>query len=290
VREITPTLGAAHAEVLRTLRNLSHIACPEEAAGAVLEIVAGARRQDALADPERELPEPHRERLMAVLRRASAGMPLAYALGECFFAGRRFSVTREVLIPRPDTETLLAAAHSWALAQARPMVVAEVGVGSGAVIISLAAGLAGCNCKFFGTDTSPAALAVAGRNAERHGVQVELLHGSVLEPLPADTPLDLILSNPPYIAEGDEVEETVRRWEPREALMVPPGAPGTYYHRLIAQQASERLRSGGALMLEVGQGQAGEVAALLTEAGYSKVETACDLGGTERVVRGEWCG
>ncbi len=284
------TLGAAHAELLRVLRGLPHIACPEEAAGIVLEIVAGAKRQDAVINPLRLLTEPQRERMEAVLRESTQGMPLAYALGECFFAGRRFFVTRDVLIPRPDTEALLETARLWCAAQQRPLRIAEIGVGSGAVIVSLAASLPGAGCCFFGTDTSAAALEATRRNEQRHRVDIDLRRGSLLEPLPADMPFDLVLSNPPYIAEGDEVDEAVLRWEPGEALMVPPGEPGTYYHRLIAQQAVPRLSSGGMLALEVGMGKAADVAALLTEAGYGKVETVRDFGGIERVVTGEWRG
>jgi len=273
------------------LAALPQVLNPQEDASIILELVCDLRLRDLLMSPHQRIPSAAGEREAEVLRRARAGMPLAYALGEWFFAGRRFFVDDRVVIPRPDTEVLLAAAKDFILERRapsnQPLRVLELGTGSGALIVSL---LADDHLEAVATDVSHGALAVALRNARRHGVRLSFLEGDLLSPLQAGYTFDLILSNPPYVAKESDLEPCVLKWEPKGGLLVPNGQPPTYYHRRIASEAGEILRAGSWLGLEVGEGQAAEVAHILEDSGFSNVGIRCDLSGTERVVSGYWRG
>lgn len=157
-----------------------------------------------------------------------SGVPLAYIIGEAHFFGRVFTVTPEVLIPRPETEELVrqaqVAIQELQTKLGRPVVVADIGTGSGCVAITLLLECPGSISQMIASDISPAALAVAQKNAERHRVhqQIRFLRGYLLEPL-AGIPVDLLVSNPPYVpsAELDQpptIETAGLRFEPRQAL------------------------------------------------------------------------
>jgi len=284
------TLAGAFRMLAEGLAGLEHLANAPGKAAVVLEIIAGVQREDIIMEPGRALPEHTLRQLREVLARARTGMPLAYALGEWYFAGRRFLVNEQVLIPRPDTETLLEAALSFCRSRAGLLRVLELGVGSGAVIVSLGAELAGREVKLTGTDISPEALKLAAANARRHGVELELREGPLLEPVTASERFSLILSNPPYVGAEEEVAPEVMRFEPPEAYRVPAGFPATHFHRCIAESARSRLEPGGMLALEVGHTQAAEVTNLLEAQGYGGVAVARDVAGVERVVTGRWRG
>ena len=184
--------------------------------------------------------------------------PLAYVLGSREFYGLDFRVTPAVMVPRPETETLVEEALAWARARSAPITVADVGTGSGCIVVSLAVHLP--DARFLATDVSPAALAVAEENARRHGVagRVRLLPGHLLEPLPG--PVDLVVANLPYIPRGriDSLQPEVRDHEPREAL--DGGPDGTDLLRPLLRQAGAYLRPGAALMLEIDEEQGATMA------------------------------
>jgi len=222
----------------------------------------------------------------ATLARRLGHEPLAYILGRREFYGLTFEVRSGVLIPRPDTETLveatLAAIREHPAAR-RLVRVADVGTGSGAVAISVArhAPMA----KVWATDVSTEALAIAGANRRRLGVEarVVLLAGNLLEPLAE--PLDVVAANLPYIptAEVDGLAPEVRDWEPRGAL--DGGADGLDAFRALARQLPAHLAAGPrAVLLEVGAGQAAEVAALFADVVGGSPRLHRDLAGIERVM------
>jgi len=210
-------------------------------------------------------------------------VPLAYLTGEREFWSLRLRVDRRVLVPRPETETLVEAAlerigpGAW---------VADVGTGSGAIVIALARELGAGT--FFGTDRCAAAIEVARANAAEHGVarRIVFLEGDLLDPLAVlSGSLDVLISNPPYIptAELGDLQPEVRDHEPRAAL--DGGADGLDLIARIIAGAPPLLRPGGWLLLEVGAGQAGLVLSLLRRSGrYEELSTRCDLAGIERVV------
>jgi len=219
-----------------------------------------------------------------VARRA-AGEPVAYILGWREFHGHRFEVTPDVLIPRPDTETLVDAALA-VLPEGRPLRVLDLGTGSGCVAISIA--LARSLAAAVATDVSAAALAVAARNAQALGADnVRLVRGDWYGALGGELeePFDLIVSNPPYIAAADpHLAEGDLCAEPAAALS--PDGDGLDALRAIIAGAPTHLRPGGWLLVEHGWDQGGAVADLLADAGLVDRVDHHDLGGNHRVSGG----
>ncbi len=210
-----------------------------------------------------------------------ARRPVSQITGQRQFFGRTFRVTADTLDPRPETEILVAAALE------RPFVkMLDLGTGTGCILLSCLAGMPFATGT--GTDQSAAALAVAAGNAEALGLakrarfrQADWLSG-------ISGKFDLILSNPPYIAEDEMagLSPEVRDWEPRAALT--PGGDGLDAYRAIAAGAGARLMPGGRLGLEIGPTQAGAVTALLAAAGFEKVEVRPDLDTRDRVILARW--
>ncbi len=281
-------LGEAFDTLTAQFTALPHIANPREKAALVLEIAGGYAREDMITRCDEPLDAETVARLEGVLASAKAGTPLAYALGEWYFAGRLFFVTPDVLIPRPDTETLLLTVLRHSVMLPRGLGILEIGVGSGAVIVSLACELAAKEPRCVGTDVSAAALEVATCNAEAHECGVELHEGSIFEPIADGERFDIIVSNPPYIETSETVEDSVRNYEPQLAYRVPEGEPGTHFHKLIAEGARAHIAEGGMLAMEVGANQAQEVTLIMRALGYSEVSITKDLAGIGRVMSGIW--
>lgn len=223
----------------------------------------------------------------ALIARRGAHEPVAYLVGEKEFYGRPFRVTRETLIPRPETEGLVEAALAWLRAHSAGTAhMVDVGTGSGCVAITLALEAeARPGVTFSATDISTGALAVARDNATRLGATaVAFLTGHLL----ADTalPVDLIVSNPPYVParDRDTLQPDVRLFEPASALFA--GDEGLDLIRELVPAARRALAPGGALMMEIGDGQADAVCALLDAAGFSHVQRQPDLQGIPRIIIG----
>lgn len=223
-------------------------------------------------------PEQEKEFRCLVDRRLS-GEPAAYIVKNREFYGLDFYVDSRVLIPRPDTEILVEKAIEHARNR-RKCTIADIGTGSGAIAIALAANLP--QVKIYASDISAPALAVARYNCRRHGVtgQIELIHGDLLDVLPEA--VDLIVANLPYVREP-EVPQVSEGFEPELALN--GGAEGLDKLFQICRQAPEKLHPDGCLMLEIGLGQKDAVTSLLYELFPSAViEVIPDLRGIDRVV------
>ena len=216
-------------------------------------------------------------------QRRAAGEPLAYLTGERGFHGLLLQVTPDVLVPRPDTETLV----DWALDLLRtwppspPPRVLDLGTGSGAIALAVAHSHPAA--RIIATDLSPAALAVARANAQRLALAVAFAPGTWWQAVAGAEPFDLALSNPPYIA-GDDPHLPALRHEPLLALT--PGGDGLGALREIIAGAAGHLKPGGWLLLEHGWDQADAVAALLRAAGFEDVATRFDLEGRPRCTGG----
>jgi len=227
-------------------------------------------------DLEKELTPQQEETFRRLLERRLQGEPAAYITGRREFYGLDFNVSPAVLIPRPESELLVETALT--LAKNRPLsIIADIGTGSGAIAVSLALELA--QSKIYATDISAAALKVALANCRKHGVsdRVRLLEGNLLEPLPE--PVDLIVANLPYIRKS----ELNPQCEPPLAL--DGGADGTESIEQLCRQAGGKLKSGGSLLLEIGQGQREAVTAILHNIfPGGKVEVFPDLAGIDRAV------
>ncbi len=214
----------------------------------------------------------------ALCRRRLAGESVAYLLGRKEFHGLDLQVDARVLVPRPDTETLV----DWALELLAPLEapsVLDLGTGSGAIALAIAK--ARPDARVRGIDASPAALEVARANASRLHLAVDFSQGDWLDG--SDGPHDLIVSNPPYVAEGDPHLAALAQ-EPRAALVA--GPDGLDAIRRIAGQAPAFLRPGAWLLLEHGWDQAGAVRQLLRQAGFTGVSGRRDLAGIERCSGG----
>lgn len=247
----------------------------------LLARILATSRTGLIANDERMLSVAETRRWDDAVARRVEGEPLAYLLGEKEFAGLMLEVTADVLVPRPETETLVDWAVELLVAMPPgPRSLVDLGTGSGAIALAVQA-----RCRdtmVTATDTSPAALVVARRNAKRHGARIEFLTGSWWEPL-GDRTFDVVLSNPPYIAAGDRHLAALRH-EPVEALT--PGGDGLDALRKIVTGAGRHLGHGGWLLVEHGFEQGEAVRAMLDDAGLAAVASRADLAGRPRVSGG----
>lgn len=215
-------------------------------------------------------------------QRRLAGEPVAYLTGHKAFYGLQLRVDARVLDPRPDTETLVDWALAVLTAQAKPMVL-DLGTGSGAVALAIQHQRP--EAEVHAVDASPGALAVAQANAQALGLPVRFWNGSWFQPVPTELRFNTIVSNPPYVAEGDPHLRALTH-EPLSALT--SGADGLEDIRTIVAQAGDHLVPGGWLLLEHGHDQGAAVRALLTAAGFASVSTRTDLPGLDRCSGGQW--
>ncbi|MEP7202892.1 MAG: peptide chain release factor N(5)-glutamine methyltransferase [Ilumatobacteraceae bacterium] len=235
-------------------------------------------------------PATHRgvSHLGSMLARVDAGEPLQYVLGRWGFRHLDLMIDRRVLIPRSETESVVEIALNLARSMPLPIVCADLGAGSGAIGLSLAAELPVNGVTVWLTDASPDAIDVARANAAgigRAGANVRLADGDWFDALPEHLRgrLAIVVSNPPYVRDEDpELEPIVREWEPGAALFA--GADGLDAIRRIVADAPGWLQPGGWLVLEIGSAQGGHVAELLTGASFEEVTISADLGGHDRVA------
>jgi len=238
----------------------------------LLAAATGFSEAAIVAFPERALPAETQARFREYLKRRIGGEPVAYILGRKEFYGLELEVGPAVLIPRPETELLVDLALEKAFSS-----VLDLGAGCGALALAIKKHRPAA--KVVAVEASAAALAVAERNALKHGLEIDLRHGRWFEPLGAGR-FDLIVSNPPYVAAGDPHLAELR-FEPAAALV--SGADGLDALRDITRGARAHLQPGGRLLLEHGMGQDAEVRALLEQAGLEETATWPDLAGIARV-------
>ena len=227
-------------------------------------------------------------RLEGMLARREAGEPLQYVLGRWGFRRLDLLVDRRVLIPRPETEVMVGVALDELGRQAdgTTMAAVDLGTGSGAIALSLA--VERLDVEVLAVDHSPDALAVARSNLAgigRPATRVRMIEGSWFDALESDWHgrLHLVVSNPPYVAEGDHLPSEVADWEPTDALVAGPTGREAADH--IIDHAMEWLRPGGALVLELAPDQLPHAAGLALAHGFEAVEVGSDLTGRDRVLR-----
>jgi release factor glutamine methyltransferase len=239
-------------------------------------------RAALMARLKEKLDEQEAAPYMALIERRKAGEPIQYIFGETEFYGLRFQVTREVLIPRPETEHLVEKVVALATGFRRPRMV-DVGTGSGAIAIALAHDCP--SAVITAIDISDSALELARRNAESLGLadRIRFLHGDLLAPVAAEE-FDFVISNPPYVAIADRVSLSVevREYEPPLALFA--GDDGLDVYRRLIPAAFATLAPGGFIALEIGFGHAQAIHALLGASGFQHIEFTPDLQGIPRVA------
>jgi release factor glutamine methyltransferase len=250
----------------------------------LLEAAAGATRTDILTDPHRALSEDQAATFESFLQRREAREPVSHILGRKGFWTVELKVTRDVLTPRPDTETLVDAMLK-SLPAEEPMRILDLGVGSGAILLALLAERPAWTG--VGVDISPEALEVARENVAllKLDDRAVMTHGVWAEGQP-DAAFDAVVSNPPYIptAHIDALDPEVSVHEPRLAL--DGGADGLEAYRVLAPQVLRVLKPNGVFALEIGHDQGAAVEALMNAAGAGFCRVISDLGSRDRVVIG----
>ncbi|MDR2507138.1 MAG: peptide chain release factor N(5)-glutamine methyltransferase [Candidatus Accumulibacter sp.] len=247
----------------------------------LLERVSGLTHAALLASPERELPLDLLRRFESLVERRAAGEPLAYLLGSAWFCGLEFAVNPSVLIPRPETEILVRRAAGIARAIKRPRIL-DMGAGTGIIAITMAKYFPGAEVT--AADISLEALGVACSNAARHGVNIRFVESDWFSGL-AGEHFNLLLSNPPYVANDDpHLQENGLPYEPRHALTDGiKGGDGLACIRKLIRDGAGHLSDDGYLLLEHGYDQAARVHSLLMDSGYSGIRGWRDAAGIERV-------
>jgi release factor glutamine methyltransferase len=260
------------------------IESPRAEAQILLAHVLKCNKVDLLVRYEEQPSEAERARFRELIHRRVAGWPVAYLVGTRDFYLLSFEVSPAVLIPRPETETLVLEALAFLKPMKAPTIL-DIGTGSGCIAVSIAHQK--MDARVTAVDVSPDALAVAKRNAAKHGVaeRIEFLQGDLFASLSAGSTFDLIVSNPPYIAHGEfaSLAPDVRDHEPRIAL--DGGSDGLAFYRRIASGVGPFLKPGGRLLMEIGYTQDEAVRTIL--AARPELElgpTLKDLAGHSRVV------
>jgi release factor glutamine methyltransferase len=242
----------------------------------------GLTRVQLITRADQPLTPDEAARLSALVRRRLAGEPIAYIVGKREFFGLDFEVSEAVLIPRPDTELIVELAIERLPSNGRLL---DMGTGSGAIAVAIAHSRP--DATVTALDVSEAALAIARKNAANNQAKVRFLHSDWFGALAADERFELIASNPPYIAAGDEhLSQGDLRFEPSGALT--DHADGLSALRTIVDGSRTYLLPGAWLLMEHGYDQAAGVRALLDAAGYTEVQSWRDIAGIERVSGGRF--
>lgn len=277
-------LGEALAAAKQRLR-AAGVDEAEISAELLLAHAMGKDRTFLFREPAHPIPPQQHERFLDLLRERERRCPVAYLLGEQEFMGLRFEVGPSVLIPRPETEQLVERALEILEGVSGAPRLADLGTGSGCIAIAIAK--RDPRVRVAAIDRSDDALALARRNARRHGVEqrVRFLRGDLFSALREQPEFDLVVSNPPYIdpSQRDSLMPEVRDFEPAGALFAPAGHP-TFFHAEIARQSATRLKPGGWLLLEMGAGQAQAAVGEVRLRGYDPIVCRRDFQGIERVL------
>ncbi len=246
----------------------------------VIAFALGLDRLKLYLDLDRPLSAAELEKIRALIARRRAREPVAYILGVREFYARRFKVTKDTLVPRPDTETLVEASLPHVREGTRLL---DLGTGTGVLGITLVLERPGATADL--VDVSPAALEVARENAVALGAidRCSFHLGDLLAAPPSEATWDVIVSNPPYIRDGDHASLPPDvKHEPSLALL--GGDDGLAFYRRIAEGAATRLAPGGRVLVEVGVGQVADVEALFAAQGFTAITRHRDLARIERVV------
>lgn len=248
----------------------------------IIKHVTGYTNAQILANYNRPLSQFQEDLLTVIIKQRLVHYPLQYIIGRWSFFGHEFFVGPGVLIPRADTETVMDVCMEY-LAGDKEYKVLDLCAGTGCIGISIAAERE--NAKVALVEKYAEALTYLNKNVEHNGVGVEVIQGDVLEGCASDKKYDLIVSNPPYITDGDmKTLQAEVQQEPETALA--GGKDGLDFYRAIIENYKESLCSGGMLVFEVGVNQASAVALMMTAAGFMNVDTRADMNDIDRVVFG----
>lgn len=248
----------------------------------VFHYLFGISSTGILAEKQVNFSESDKGRLSEIASRINANEPIQYILGEAEFFGRTFKVNRSVLIPRPETEELVREVKH---AVKGDVSILDIGTGSGCIPITLAFEIP--DSKIFATDISNEALTLANENAQRLKAKVDFFKHDILKEDLKLGDLDIIVSNPPYIAlsEKNTLQPNVVNFEPHLALFAPENDPLLFY-RVIAGKARHALKTGGMLCVEINERFGDEVKQLFFDHGFKEAAVVKDISGKDRIVKG----
>ena len=284
-RKAAPETALAYLELAAKFLAGRGIASARLDAELLLAFVLGTDRVGVYLRFDRPLGRAEVDDYRAMIKRRGDGEPVAHLTGTREFWSRPFAISPDVLVPRPETELVVERALALVPTRERALRVLDLGTGSGAIAVALATELPGADVT--AVDVSEAAAAIAERNVAAAGLanRVRVVVSDWTAALASGDRFDLVVGNPPYIPSDDiaALSPEVRR-EPRVAL--DGGADGLDAYRRIVPEAARVLAAGGAVVLEVGAGQAPSVAELLAAHGFTGVARHADLAGIERVVEG----
>ncbi len=263
------------------LKSVNHIESPVLEAELLLSHTLGKSGTYLMANPRQAISPDKLLEFNKLLEHRQTGVPVAYLLGTKEFWSVELAVTDQVLIPRPDTETLVQQALCRCIDE--PMLIADLGTGSGAIAVVIA--IERPHCQLVAVDRSCPAVNVARSNVARLGLDnIEVITSNWFDQLSTKS-FDLIVSNPPYICAGDAHLSGELRFEPRQALVADSNGLGDLSRIIVA--APNYLKSKGWLLVEHGYNQAPEVTDLFAGAGFGKIKTYPDLAGIPRVTEGQ---
>ncbi|MBL7859083.1 MAG: peptide chain release factor N(5)-glutamine methyltransferase [Cyclobacteriaceae bacterium] len=252
----------------------------------VLENIFGLSREAIYAGRPVTITTQHEQQLNGVIARINQEEPVQYILEEAYFFGRKFQVNPAVLIPRPETEELVhCVLHATKAQHDHPVRIVDIGTGNGCIAITLALELKGA--QVYATDISRPALALATENAKGLHAAVHFIEHTILQADIPVTNLDVVVSNPPYIAwkEKASMGKNVVKFEPHLALFVDDDDPLIFY-KAIAKKSKGVLKKNGLLAFEINERLGKEVAALMDAIGYTGVAILNDMSGKARIVKG----
>ncbi len=261
---------------------------PRLSAELILSHVLGLRRIDLYVQFSRVVEKEQLAQLRDLTKRAGLHEPVAYLVGRTEFYSLEIEVTRDCLIPRPETELLVQRTIEFLRTREGPQYVCDLCTGSGCIAIAIARNVP--NAKVVGADISAAALAVAARNVAKHGLaeRVQLYSGDLFDALVPHldvTSFDVVASNPPYVSTADyeELDKNVKDYEPKEALL--GGPEGLDVYRRIFEKIDPFLKSGGGLFLEISYAQGQSVPQLAEQTGlFTDVKVEKDVHAIDRLV------
>lgn len=255
----------------------------------LIEEYLGLKRLTLALQPEYSITKEEEQPLFEALSKLKLEQPIQYILGKTEFFGLSFKVNEHTLIPRPETEELVAWILRAVSSKSQPLKILDIGTGSGCIAISLAKNLP--NSKVYALDVSDEALNVANENARLNDVKIKFLKGNILDRkswnlIFEDLKFDIIVSNPPYVRqlEKAEIKNNVLKHEPELALFVEDDDPLIFY-KSIAEFAIQRLQNGGHLYFEINQYLGEDTIAMLHDFPLKNIELKSDLSGNDRMVK-----
>ena len=275
-------IAAALSNELKSLLTRSGADDPSGDAALIIEAVTGLSHMELILNRDVEItPEAH-ERAVEMARRRASGEPIQYIIGKWTFMGNEYRVGRGVLIPRDDTEVVVRAALDLMRAVPSPAVV-DLCAGSGIIAVTLSKKLKGARVS--AVEKSAEAFAYLKRNVDLNGADVELINADLCDCADGfeDRSLDLIISNPPYVKRG-EIADLQREVRHEPSMALDGGESGTEFYDLIVRLWTPKLKRGGMIAFELGEGQYGYVAELLKSSGYADIKGCPDIQGITRAV------